>query len=901
MISQSKAARCAEEKLQVKPLSWGSRSRIKICACNKQYVDIVTMTEKLNITQMCSSITLIVSLLVIPLVALGEPIQRVHLIFSNHLDIGFHSDLPDTPGTDSNVLSHYFKDYFPAAVAVAEEMRQRGGTERYRYLTHSFLVSLYLNDCPEKLGIYCPSTDEIAVFKNAILQGDIVWHAYPDNLQTEFLGDPGLLQYAVQLAHDLDRQFNLPPKRVISQRDVPGLTRAAIPILAQAGVAALSVGVNGGSAPPDVPKHNKPFLWKDEATGTSLIAFWHPGGYSGSSAENDPLDGPEDCVSVPGFNEVLCAVWRSDNAGPHSVDEIVDIYRRAEKNFPQAEVIASTYDDFILALENFLSTNTSTTVDSLLPVVNQEIGDTWIYGIASDPARVAEYRALLRLRRASDRWDEAAYLKFSRLLLKVPEHTWGVDTKEYPGDYSRWTNKELKNALESNVSGFRVAVESWQRQRAYTQWAVEELQESTKDNDILHKSIITEFHKEMEHLKSLPKNLPGSGGGHDISSSSSSPCRPSWEAQEEASGTNQGLVYESDAWRIGLDPSTGAISELVFLGGDKNNSNNNNSRNYRNSHTSGGGGDNRLPFNRYDHHSSINWASPDSLLAQIMYSTYSEDDYYAIWSHYSYTPPPVLVTDGWFYKDFGKPNSTVLGGAKSQDAYPTLQTVWQCDPSPMDHITTTTTATTTATTASSEKRRQEMGENSFHIVAQSYFKDESLVNKAGGPAQLFLEITSPADSTDLFIDVIMENKTATRLPEATWFKWQPAVHAVDTSSWTMSKLKQNISPLEVMRNGSMSMHAVDDEGISVRSACGKAMLKVSSLDAALVSPGKPTPFPTVEELPDLTAGMHFNLHNNIWGTNYVMWWPYQKGDETIRFRFVVQVEAVGGEARVAEE
>jgi hypothetical protein len=840
-------------------------------------------TKQVNSFQMCSSITLIVSLLVIPLATLGEPIQRVHLIFSNHLDIGFHSNLPDTPGTDANVLSHYFKDYFPAAAAVAEEMRQRRGIERYRYLTHSFLVSLYVNDCPTKLGIYCPTPDEIAAFKNAILQGDIVWHAYPHNLQTEFLGDPSLLQYAVQLAHDLDRQFNLPPKRVISQRDVPGLTRGAIPILAQAGVAALSVGVNSGSAPPGVPKHNKPFLWKDEATETSLIAFWHPGGYSGSAAENDPLDGPDDCVSVPGFNQVLCAAWRSDNAGPHSVDEIVDIYRRAEENFPQAEIIASTYDDFLLALEQFLAENTTSTTMNSLPVVTQEIGDTWIYGVASDPARVAEYRALLRLRQASDRWDEAAYLKFSRLLLKIPEHTWGVDTKEYPGDYSRWSNIELKDALESNVKEFTVAVESWHRQRAYTQWAVEELQEASANDSELN-ALIEGFYKEMQHLKSLPKIVPRS-----VSSFFSS-CRFSWQAHEENNNTKQGLVFESTAWRIGLDPSTGAISELVFLGGS-----NKSGRNSKNSHTSSiGSGLDSLAFKQPDHHALISWASPDSLLAKIMYSTYSEDDYDTIWSHYAYRTAPL---PDWFHKDFGKPNSTFLGKAQRRDAYPTLQTVWQCGPpSTIDHTSTTNPVFL-------GKRHQEMGDDSFHIVAQSYFEDETLVNEAGAPAAVFLEITSPANSTSLFIDVILENKTATRLPEATWFQWQPAAHAVNTTSWTMSKLKQNMSPLEVMKNGSMAMHAVDDNGISVHSACGKAVLNIQTLDVALVSPGKPTPFPMVEDLPDLHEGMHFNLHNNVWGTNYVMWWPYQKGDGTIRFRFVVQVqqEEVGGEGRAAEE
>ena len=64
--------------------------------------------------------------------------------------------------------------------------------------------------------------------------------------------------------------------RFLLQRDVPGFTRAAIPILHSQGVRAVSVGVNGGSAPPGVPK-NTPFWWRDEASGKQLLAFWHPG------------------------------------------------------------------------------------------------------------------------------------------------------------------------------------------------------------------------------------------------------------------------------------------------------------------------------------------------------------------------------------------------------------------------------------------------------------------------------------------------------------------------------------------------------------------------------------------------------------------------------------------------
>jgi hypothetical protein len=94
---------------------------------------------------------------------------------------------------------------------------------------------------------------------------------------------------------------------------VPGLTRAAVPILAAAGVRALSVGVNGGSAPPGVPK-NAPFVWRDATSGAEVLAFWHPGGYGGGYKGAD-VGSAADCVQAPGFDRVLCYAWRCDNTG----------------------------------------------------------------------------------------------------------------------------------------------------------------------------------------------------------------------------------------------------------------------------------------------------------------------------------------------------------------------------------------------------------------------------------------------------------------------------------------------------------------------------------------------------------------------------------------------------------
>jgi hypothetical protein len=68
----------------------------------------------------------------------------------------------------------------------------------------------------------------------------------------------------------------LPRRPPLPQRDVPGLTRGVLPVMASHGVRALTVGVNGFSAPPGVPKRT-PFIWRDEESGAEVVAMWHEG------------------------------------------------------------------------------------------------------------------------------------------------------------------------------------------------------------------------------------------------------------------------------------------------------------------------------------------------------------------------------------------------------------------------------------------------------------------------------------------------------------------------------------------------------------------------------------------------------------------------------------------------
>lgn len=766
--------------------------------------------------------------------------EKIHLIFSNHLDVGFDGINP-TPGTDFNVINKYFTEFFPQAIDTSQTLAERGGRERLQWMTQSWLVSLFL-DCPIGMDLHCPSTAEVEAFEAAVHRGDIYWHALPFNGQLEFF-DVSLLEFAVQLTHEIDVKFGLPPKSTMSQRDVPGFTRAALPILYAQGVRAVTVGVNGGSAPPGVP-HNQPFIWRDTQSQSDMLAMWHPGGYSGV-----PVDDQTQCVSAAGFDHKLCMAWRQDNAGPHSAEEVLDIFQRTQAAFPGAEVFTSTLDNFTLALQAALP-------NLRLPVVTEEIGDTWAYGIASDADKVAEYRALLRMRTATA-WkvQEAAYRNFSRLLLKVPEHTWGFDTKTFLHDNANWANKQFHAQLDAHAHNYEDNIAQWQRQRGYMTWALEALDLSrphvaeplSKAESLSHDSWHDSSHDSAHAADSTAGTLRtgerrkltarrtaesarSSAAGLNLPELSLrqelEQLRSELQRQHELSNVEgykehpigDPLKLKSSFWDIEVNTTTGTLSGLQYL---------------------------------WPEQEGSNWATPQQPMGQVLYDTYTEEDYHIIWETYSYSD---------FSWDFGKLNSSAARPRHSRLS-PTITKVY----------------------------KQQDG-NGFKALLKGSMPAWA-VQDAGAPAEVWLDIQAPEDTDSLLLDVIWVNKTATRLPEAMWVQFAPSSTVADPHSWQMYKLGRPISPLDVVYNGSQSMHAVCDDGISVRGSGQGAweQLNIRSLDAALVSPGEPIPFPVTRSKPDLSKGMAYNLANNIWGTNYIMWQPYEPEQSRMRFRFLLQM------------
>ncbi len=660
--------------------------------------------------------------------------RSIHLIFKTHLDVGF---------TDyaAAVTRNYFKKYIPAALRVAREMRQSDGNERFIWTTGSWLIYEYLEQA---------SPTERNEMEEGILSGDIAWHALPFTTHTELM-DAELFRFGLSLSQSLDARFG---RRTIAAKmtDVPGHTRAIIPLLAEAGVVFLHIGVNPGSAVPSVPGL---FRWQDPGGAEVLVMY--ESGY-GSAFE------------IPGLEHSLAFGHTMDNMGPQSPKQVLDVYREVRTHLPGARVFASTLSDFAAQLVRVRET---------LPVLTQEIGDTWIHGIGSDPIKVSRYRELLRLRAdwlASGRisYDERTFTNFNRWLLMVPEHTWGMDEKTWLNDHENYRGKDFSRARgQPNFKRFEA---SWVEKRAYPQLAVNALEESPLAEEA------------RARLESIRPRLP------DLST---------WQPLEPGLAT-----LENPHLTVRFDDQTGSIRQLL----DK----------------------------------ATNEALVDQpgVFSQFSHQTFSAADYDRFFN--SYILPQ--QRHGWALEDFCKP------GLRPEDSesrlwQPLLKGVFRNQTPDGEHIL-------------------------FHLV----FADEALQNY-GAPANIYLQYSLPAQGQQLHIDLQWFNKQASRMPEAFWMSFQPK--PADNAVWFIEKMGREISPFDVVENGNRHLHA---SGRYVVRRTPAVELCISALDSPLVAPGARSLLNFNNDQPDMEDGVHFCLFNNLWGTNFPMWF-----EEDCRFRFEVTI------------
>ena len=483
-------------------------------------------------------------------------VKRVLIVFKCHLDVGFTQ-------TQAQVMRKYFDVYYPLAIERAAEMRAKG-SDRYVWTTGSWLMYEYLDQA---------TPEQRKTMEAAIAAGDVTWHALPFSWQTEML-DQSMITGALGLSAALDARFG---RKTIGAKmtDVPGHTRGIIAPLQAAGVRMLDIGINAASVPPDVPDA---FLWKD-AKGNSLVMLYHRHDYGS-------------VIQIPDSDLAVSVEVRNDNSGPHTIEEIQAIYAKLRTQFPNAKIEASNLSEVAHTIEPYRAQ---------LPVFTEEIGDTWIYGIPSDPPKVARYREVARLRQswlAQHRFtagDETDRQLLRRLLLSV-EHTWGTDTKSYL-DNDHYRAADLAQVIDTPP--YKTMTTSWQEKRDDLELGLATLPPTLRE-------------EAATRLKTLVASAPSLDGFKDF------------DALKKIEGKH---------YTIGLDPQTGAITQLLRKS------------------------------------TGHNWATPESPLALLTYRTLSAADFADYLDRY------VQIKADWAPRDFGKPNIEHFN-AQSQEWHPKLINSW---------------------------------------------------------------------------------------------------------------------------------------------------------------------------------------------------------------------------------
>lgn len=672
--------------------------------------------------------------------------KKVIVVSKTHLDLGF---------TDfaKNVHSKYINTYIPNAVSLAKQMNTPN-KKKFVWTTGSWII---------KEALEHGTNEQKENLIQALKRGDIVPHALPFTTHTELL-DHDTMEYGLSIVDSLDK---LRGKKTISAKmtDVPGHTKAIVPMLHSHGIKLLHIGVNGASALAEVPPC---FLWK---YGDAEVVVIYSGDYGGAF-QCDLID------------EILYFDHTLDNRGTPSAEKIENKLNAIADKYPGYEVEAGTMDDIAQLIWE---------KRDKLPVITDELGDTWIHGSASDPYKSASLRTLIRLKRKwlSDRSmqrESQEYIDFSDALLCIAEHTCGMDMKKYFADYENYLKADFQKARKADTvkihhllrdfpqniltyfarikgeysqGSYSTAEKSWAEQRQYIDKAV--------------KALLAEHKAEAEQAlsKLTPKEPVKYNETFDIHS-----------------------PVDIGSWHLELN-EYGGIGVLNHNGNPVIKKNNQPVMEYR---------------------------------------SFGKKDYDFWLSHYSRN---LKQNFAWAYGDFGRPLLKYADGKypEGQFAYKPVK----------------------AGVLSSG--------NAEIKICVDLECDKKLCSELGAPR--FVQIIYCLTEYGLHFNVSWYGKDANRLTEALYLHVFPAGRNIE-----FSKLGNRINPYEVVSMAGRKLHAIE----YFTAVSGNEKYRFVNYHAPVVSLGKGKILEFDNQYEDISRdGISYVLHDNVWGTNFPLWYEENAG------------------------
>jgi alpha-mannosidase len=365
-------------------------------------------------------------------------VKKFILVFKTHFDIGFTN-------LSSKVIDEY-ADSMLRDVIITCKATQHMEKQKYVWTMPSWPLKIMIERC---------NSDLKRELDSLINNGQIVWHALPFTSHTDFCSAENVIE-GLRYGHELSRAYNKPDPISAKMTDVPGHGIMLPAILSGAGVRFLHLGCNEFSTPPKVP-----FLFQWQApSGESVLTMYSKGGYGTSLLPPEDWDYP-----------VWMALMHThDNSGPQSAEVIDKMVRTILDEYPDAEVICGTMDDFYRELSKSDLSN--------VPMITKDLADSWIHGIGAYPLEVG----VIREEREKSKRLQAIYAKqiiegskviseeiekkqdcYYQAVNLFEEHTWGADVKTWLGPNRVYQKNDFIETKKQD--NYRFMEASWQEQK----------------------------------------------------------------------------------------------------------------------------------------------------------------------------------------------------------------------------------------------------------------------------------------------------------------------------------------------------------------------------------------------------------------------------------------------------
>ena len=369
--------------------------------------------------------------------------MKITAVFKTHVDIGF-TDLP------MNILHRYATGLLKDAVETCEKTASAAEGERFVWTLPSYPLFRALEETDEDLKSRA---------EKLIEAGQLVWHALPFTLRTDFFTQREL-RFGMEYSRRLCERYGKKSPVSAKMTDLPGHCSALIDVLSENGVKFLHLGSNPASTHPDVPPL---FFW--ESVSKNRILVYYNADYGSTLKVPDGWK----------FDSHLALIQSGGNQGVHSPEIFDDLRSEAKVLHKDFCLRIGTLDDFY---EDLIQNDLSD-----VPVIRGELGNTWIQQLGSFPrsckaikeSRRAYEPAITLLEAKNDRSFDREIDRMMENILLFGEHSGGVDTKRFLPDRDRYDPRGLTELLSSPP--FLRAVEGWNQEYGFALAALKQAKE----------------------------------------------------------------------------------------------------------------------------------------------------------------------------------------------------------------------------------------------------------------------------------------------------------------------------------------------------------------------------------------------------------------------------------------